>query len=102
MKKKKMYQGKTGPLEWIYILEDGKSMRNMYECLLQETEFVAEYWEDAGVLEVSPGDGGHIDFEQSDEEDVLWVTLSSKEYEYARNAMEKIEEVFGGEFCEDK
>lgn len=102
MKSKKMNRGTTGPLEWIYIFEEGKKMRDMYECLLEETEFVAEYWEDAGVLEVSPGEGGHIDLEQSDEEDVLWVTLSSKEYEYARNAMETIEEVFGGEFYEDK
>lgn len=97
-KKKGSFQAPKGPLEWIYVLEEGKTMRDLYQALQEKTDYVIEYWEEAGVLEVALEEAGSIDMEQSEEEDVLWVTLPGKGYEKASEAIKEIEKSCGGHF----
>lgn len=97
MKKTKKSIPPKGPLEWVYILE-GKTMREIYDVLMDGTEYEVEYWEDAGVIEISLPEEGNLDFECSDEEGVYWVTLSSKGYDNAVEAMEVIRKICGGNF----
>ena len=107
---KKVKKGKTsrktiqaqGPLEWIYLTSaECASMREIYELLSQETSYEVEYWEEAGVMEISLTEA-HIDMEESEEEDVYWVTVSARGYEEAMEAMKQIEELCGGSFEEDR
>ncbi len=100
MSKKK--KGKSippkGPLEWIYEIDGDKGMRDLYREMADGTGYKVEYWEEAGVLEISFAEIGGIDMEQSEEEDVLWVTVSPKDYDGAMAAMKEIEKVCGGKF----
>lgn len=98
-KKRGSFQAPKGPLEWIYVLEEGKVMRDLYMVLQEKTEYVIEYWEEAGVLEIAMGEAaGSIDMEQSEDVDVLWVTLPTKGYEKAAEAIKEIEKSCGGHF----
>ncbi len=91
-----------GPLEWLYIAEDRNSMRDLYALLDHAEEFTVEYWEEAGVLEVSREAGGGLDLERSEEENVYWVTLSPRDYSGSVAAMEKMKELCGGNFLMDE
>lgn len=103
------------PGEWLYLNKEELSLRKIYE-LFQE-EQTAEYWEAAGVLEISLPESGTLDFEDlegtlGDEEDdaylkeheihtVAAVTIRPEDYEKAEKVMLFITEKIGGYFCAD-
>lgn len=91
-----------GPTEWIYEMNADKTMRDLYEALRDGLTHAVEYWEDAGVIEIAFEEAGGIDFEQSEEADVLWVTVSPKAYEAAMDTMKEIEKLCGGSFSVDE
>ena len=41
------------PLEWLYLREDGQPTRWIYEQLKDDRNLTAEFWDEAGVLEIS-------------------------------------------------
>lgn len=103
------------PGEWLYFNKEELSLRKIYE-LFQE-EQTAEYWEVAGVLEISLPESGTLDFEDldgtlGDEEGdaylkeheihtVAAVTIRPDDYEKAKKVMLFITEKIGGYFCGD-
>lgn len=103
------------PGEWLYFNKEEISLRKIYE-LFQE-EQTAEYWEAAGVLEISLPESGTLDFEDlegtlGNEEDdaylkeneirtVAAVTIRPDDYEKAEKVMLFITEKIGGYFCAD-
>ncbi|MDO4975637.1 MAG: hypothetical protein Q4E53_00090 [Eubacteriales bacterium] len=99
---KKTATMKKGPLEWIYIMEADLTMKDIYGRLRNETDFDVEYWEEAEAMEISFPEAGSMDFEQSQDEDVLWVTLSAKSYDASMEAMKTITKVCGGQFSVDE
>lgn len=103
------------PGEWLYLNKEELSLRNIYE-LFAEKE-TAEYWEAAGVLEISLPESGTLDMEDlegtlGDEESdaylkenkihtVAAVTIRPEDYEKAKAVMLRIIEKLGGYFCGD-
>ena len=103
------------PGDWLYFNKEEISLRKIYE-LFQE-EQTAEYWEAAGVLEISLPESGTLDFEDlegtlGNEEDdaylkeneirtVAAVTIRPDDYEKAEKVMLFITEKIGGYFCAD-
>lgn len=103
------------PGEWLYLNKEELSLRKIYE-LFQEDQ-TAEYWEAAGVLEISLPESGTLDFEDlegtlGDEEGdaylkeheihtVAAVTIRPDDYEKAKKVMLFITEKLGGYFCAD-
>ena len=91
------------------------SLRKIYE--LFEEKQTAEYWEAAGVLEISLPESGTLDMEDlegtlGDEEGdaylkeneihaVAAVTIRPEDYEKAKEVMLYIIEKLGGYFCGD-
>lgn len=100
-KNKKPASVKKGPLEWIYVMEEGLTMRDIYDRL-KETELDVEYWEEAEAMEISFVLAGSMDLEQSEDNDVLWVTLSAKSYDASMEAMKVIVGACGGQFSVDE
>ena len=47
--------------EWLYLNKEELSLRNIYELFTEEE--AAEYWEAAGVLEISLPESGTLDME---------------------------------------
>ncbi len=101
-KKKEKGRKNHGPLEWLYITDGHVNMRGLYELLDPAEEFTAEYWEEAGVLEISRETGGGLDLEKSEEENVYWVTLSPRDYSGSLEVMDRIKELCGGNFLIDE
>ena len=103
------------PGEWLYLNKEEISLRKIYQ-LFQE-EQTAEYWEAAGVLEISLPESGTLDFEElegtlGDEEGdaylkeneihtVAAVTIRPEDYQTAEKVMLFITEKIGGYFCGD-
>lgn len=103
------------PGEWLYLNKKELSLRNIYELFKEEE--TAEYWEAAGVLEISLPESGTLDMEDlegtlGDEEGdaylkeneihtVAAVTIRPEDYEKAKAVMLRITEKLGGYFCGD-
>lgn len=104
------------PGEWLYLnKEELLPLRKIYE-LFNEAQN-AEYWEAAGVLEISLPESGTLDMEDlegtlGDEEGdaylkeneihtVAAVTIRPEDYEKAKEVMLYIIEKLGGYFCGD-
>ena len=103
------------PGEWLYLNKEELSLRKIYE--LFEEKQTAEYWEAAGVLEISLPESGTLDMEDlegtlGDEEGdaylkeneihtVAAVTIRLEDYEKAKEVMLYIIEKLGGYFCGD-
>ena len=103
------------PGEWLYLNKEELSLRNIYELFKEEE--TAEYWEAAGVLEISLPESGTLDMEDlegtlGDEEGdaylkeneihtVAAVTIRPEDYEKAKEVMLCITEKLGGYFCGD-
>lgn len=103
------------PGEWLYLNKEELSLRNIYELFKEEE--TAEYWEAAGVLEISLPESGTLDMEDlegtlgDDEGDaylkeneihtVAAVTIRPEDYEKAKAVMLRITEKLGGYFCGD-
>ena len=52
------------PAEWLYVSSDKKELRQIYELFTEEMPWVAEYWEEAGVLEIAVPEAGSVDVEE--------------------------------------
>lgn len=103
------------PGEWLYLNKEELPLRKIYELFKEEQN--AEYWEAAGVLEISLPESGTLDFEDlegtlGNEEDdaylkeneirtVAAVTIRPEDYEKAEKVMLFITEKIGGYFCAD-
>ena len=103
------------PGEWLYLNKEELSLHKIYE--LFEEKQTAEYWEAAGVLEISLPESGTLDMEDlegtlGDEEGDVYlkeneihtvaaVTIRSEDYEKAKEVMLYIIEKLGGYFCGD-
>ena len=103
------------PGEWLYLNKEELSLRKIYE-LFNEAQN-AEYWEAAGVLEISLPESGTLDMEDlegtlGDEEGDAYlkeneihtaaaVTTRPEDYEKAKEVMLYIIEKLGGYFCGD-
>lgn len=103
------------PGEWLYLNKEELSLRKIYE-LFNEAQN-AEYWEAAGVLEISLPESGTLDMEDlegtlGDEEGdaylkeneihtVAAVTIRPEDNEKAKEVMLYIIEKLGGYFCGD-
>ncbi len=103
------------PGEWLYLNKEELSLRKIYE--LFEEKQTAEYWEAAGVLEISLPESGTLDMEDlegtlgDDEGDayllqngihtVFAATIRPDDYEKAKEIMLFITQKLGGYFCAD-
>lgn len=103
------------PGEWLYLNKEELSLRKIYE-LFNEAQN-AEYWEAAGVLEISLPESGTLDMEDlegtlgDDEGDayllqngihtVFAATIRPDDYEKAKEIMLFITQKLGGYFCAD-
>lgn len=103
------------PGEWLYLNKEELSLRKIYE-LFKEKQ-TAEYWEAAGVLEISLPESGTLDMEDlegtlgDDEGDayllqngihtVFAATIRPEDYEKAKEIMFFITKKLGGYFCAD-
>lgn len=91
----------SGPLEWLYINEDCPSTRRLYDHLKDEQDITAEFWDQAGVLEISGRETGFY-LEESEDKDVWWVTLSPGKQAESVSLMEKMKELCSGRFTVDE
>ena len=103
------------PAEWLYVSSDKKELRQIYELFTEEMPWVAEYWEEAGVLEIAVPEAGSVDVEELVELDeyletymlerqlqtVFAVTIMPEHYDRVKKVLEKIMECAGGYFCGD-
>lgn len=103
------------PGEWLYLNKEELPLRKIYE-LFNEAQN-AEYWEAAGVLEISLPESGTLDMEDlegtlgDDEGDayllqngihtVFAATIRPDDYEKAKEIMLFITQKLGGYFCAD-
>ena len=103
------------PGEWLYLNKEELSLRKIYE--LFEEKQTAEYWEAAGVLEISLPESDTLDMEDlegtlGDEEGDVYlkeneihtvaaVMIRPEDYEKANEVMLYIIEKLGGYFCGD-
>ena len=103
------------PGEWLYLNKEELPLRKIYE-LFNEAQ-TAEYWEAAGVLEISLPESGTLDMEDlegtlgDDEGDaylfqngihtVFAATIRPEDYEKAKEIMLFITKKCGGYFCAD-
>ena len=103
------------PGEWLYLNKEELPLRKIYE-LFNEAQ-TAEYWEAAGVLEISLPESGTLDMEDlegtlgDDEGDaylfqngihtVFAATIRPEDYEKAKEIMLFITQKCGGYFCAD-
>ena len=103
------------PGEWLYLNKEELPLRKIYE-LFNEAQ-TAEYWEAAGVLEISLPESGTLDMEDlegtlgDDEGDaylfqngihtVFAATIRPEDYEKAKEIMLFITQKRGGYFCAD-
>ena len=103
------------PGEWLYLNKEELPLRKIYELFKEEQ--TAEYWEAAGVLEISLPESGTLDMEDlegtlgDDEGDayllqngihtVFAATIRPEDYEKAKEIMFFITKKLGGYFCAD-
>lgn len=120
-KLKKLQQGKKKtpgiPAEWLYLIPAPVELRKLYELFREDMPWKAEYWEEAGVLEIELPEAGSVDMEAmepdlGDEEGndylkkhrietVFAVTIVPGDYEKAHEVMNFLMEQAGGFFCGD-
>lgn len=105
------------PEEWLYLNPEPITSRQIYELFLGNRICKAEYWEEAGVLELSVPEGGTVDLEEmecglGDEagdaflaehqiRTVYAVTIRPEYFEKVKPVMAGITEKLGGFFCGD-
>ena len=103
------------PGEWLYLNKEELPLRKIYELFKEDQ--TAEYWEAAGVLEISLPESGTLDMEDlegtlgDDEGDayllqngihtVFAATIRPEDYEKAKEIMLFITQKRGGYFCTD-
>lgn len=120
-KLKKIHDKKTKapsvPAEWLYLAPAETELKQIYELFCEDAFLRAEYWEEAGVLEIALPEAGSVDIERMDDDflddecrkyaekrgakTVYAVTVVPEEYGKAREVMKKIAENLGGFFCGD-
>lgn len=120
-KLKKIREGKTSalkvPSEWLYLNPEEVSLRQIYELFGEGTPWKAEYWEEAGVLEIEIPEAGSVDMEAMDTDlgdeegnaylashqiqTVVVVTIVPEDFQKAKAVMEYIIRKTGGYFCGD-
>lgn len=114
---RKTRQAPTVPSEWLYLLPDETELRRIYELFGEDMPWKAEFWEEAGVLEIEIPEAGSVDIECMDADlgdetgnaflaehqikTVFAVTIVPDGYEKAHAVMVKIMEKTGGFFCGD-
>lgn len=105
------------PEEWLYLAPEGVSLRSIYDCLKEGKRWRAEYWDEAGVMEISIPEAGSVDVEvmEIDPEDtklcsymemqklkaVYAVTIMPEYFAEAQAVMQYTLETIGGIFCGD-
>ena len=120
-KLKKIREGRRGapqvPAEWLYLVPDEVSMRQIYDLFRESEPWKAEYWEEAGVIEIEIPEAGSVDLEEmdcdlGDEESNFYleahqiqtafaVTIVPEDFEKAKAVMEYVVGKLGGFFCGD-
>ena len=117
MKKGKTKEAPKVMEEWLYLSEEEGALRPLYEFLKEEEGQRAEFWEEAGVLEIGLLDAGSVDLEilpreEWDEEllaciceqqaaEVCTVTFMQEDAKKAQKVMEILVQKAGGIFCGD-
>jgi len=120
-KLKKIREGKTAvfkaPAEWLYLNQEQVTLRQICELFGEDMLWKAEYWEEAGVLEIEIPGAGSVDLEAMDADlgdeegnaylaqrqirTVAAVTIVPDDFWRAKEVMEYITEKVGGYFCGD-
>lgn len=118
IKGKKVSKNKTMhpdiPKEWLYMLPEDRTLREMYEVARACKEWEAEYWEEAKALEIAVPEAGSVDIEcieaeeellsymrEKKAEKVYAVTVVPEYWERARAVMQYLMAHLGGFFCGD-
>ena len=117
VKAPKMPKGPRMPEEWLYLAEGEITPDQIYGLFVEEKSWKAEYWEEAGVLEIELPEAGSVDLENLDgasEDEVMEtymkerslhtayaVTIRQDDFEQAKKVMEYISGRLGGYFCGD-
>ena len=105
------------PADWWYLIPEEVSLRRIYDVIREEEQVKAEFWEEAGVLEIEAPGAGSLDLEAvpcslGDEEGdaflekhqirtVFAASLFQEAYGVLKPVMEKLTESLGGFFCGD-
>ena len=102
------------PKEWLYMLPEDRTLREMYEVARACKEWEAEYWEEAKALEIAVPEAGSVDIEcieaeeellsymrEKKAEKVYAVTVMPEYWERARAVMQYLMAHLGGFFCGD-
>ena len=102
------------PKEWLYMLPEDRTLREMYEVARACKEWEAEYWEEAKALEIAVPEAGSVDIEcieaeeellsymrEKKAEKVYAVTVGPEYWERARAVMQYLMAHLGGFFCSD-
>ena len=102
------------PKEWLYMLPEDRTLREMYEVASACKEWEAEYWEEAKALEIAVPEAGSVDIEcieaeeellsymrEKKAEKVYAVTVVPEYWERARAVMQYLMAHLGGFFCGD-
>ena len=103
------------PEEWLYLAPEGVTLRFLYDQMKEERRWRAEYWEEAGVLEIRIPEAGSVDLESIETEEealraymeaqkaasVCEVTIMPEYFTQAQSVMRYITEHAGGVFCGD-
>ena len=102
------------PKEWLYMLPEDRTLREMYEVARACREWEAEYWEEAKALEIAVPEAGSVDIEcieaeeellsymrEKKAEKVYAVTVMPEYWERARAVMQYLMAHLGGFFCGD-
>ena len=102
------------PKEWLYMLPEDRTLREMYEVTRACREWEAEYWEEAKALEIAVPEAGSVDIEcieaeeellsymrEKKAEKVYAVTVVPEYWERARAVMQYLMAHLGGFFCGD-
>lgn len=120
-KLKKIRERKTKapyvPAEWLYFAPADTALQQVYELFHEDVFLKAEYWEEAGALEIALPEAGSVDIECMDDDSlddecreyagqcgaktVYAVTIVPEEYKKARAVMKRIMQNLGGFFCGD-
>ncbi|MDO4475705.1 MAG: hypothetical protein Q4B59_02865 [Lachnospiraceae bacterium] len=104
------------PGSWYYMAQEVVTLEQLKGCV-DEAGYEVEYWEDAGVLEITAGEKCSVDVEAEtggleDEfsqaylaehqvQSVYYVSLPADRFEECRPVLECILEKTGGMLCAD-
>ncbi len=110
-------KGPRMPEEWLYLAEGEITPDQIYALFTEEKRWKAEYWEEAGVLEIELPAAGSVDLENlegASEDEIMEaylqehglhtvyaVTIRPDDFEQAKKVMEYISSRLGGYFCGD-